>query len=126
MDIKRLDHFVITVQDIERSCRFYHQILGMQIITFDNGRKALRFADMKINLHQVEHEFEPKAAIATPGTADICFIVKTHISDVLTELRTKNIPIEQGPVPKNGALGPIESIYFRDPDKNLIELANYR
>lgn len=126
MKIKSLDHLVLTVKDIERTCQFYADILGMEVITFDDHRKALRFGQQKINLHQKGHEYEPKALYPTPGSADLCLITETPLTEVISQLHEQNVPIEQGPLDKHGALGPIESIYLRDPDMNLIELSNYK
>ena len=125
MQILRFDHIVITVADIERSCRFYERVLGMQVVTFAGGRKALAFGEQKINLHQRGKEFEPKAHAPTPGSADLCFITATPVADVLVHLRACGVAVLEGPVARTGAVGPITSVYFRDPDHNLIEVANY-
>lgn len=125
MLVKKFDHKVLTVNSIEKSCKFYHNVLGMKIVTFNNGRKALKFGEQKINLHEKGHEYNPKAAYPTPGSADICLLTDGDIEDVLDELKNKNIQIEQGPIVKQGALGEMMSIYIRDPDKNLIEVSNY-
>ena len=125
MQILRLDHIVLTVADIELSCRFYEQVLGMRVVTFAGGRKALAFGEQKINLHQRGKEFEPKAHAPTPGSADLCFITATPVADVLVHLRACGVAVLEGPVARTGAVGPITSVYFRDPDHNLIEVANY-
>lgn len=125
MKIKNMDHLVLTVKDMAASIRFYHDILGMNVVKFNGGRVALQFADMKINLHEAGHEFEPKADKPTPGSGDLCFITTTPIKTVISELHAQHIPITQGPVARTGALGPILSVYVRDPDQNLIEIANY-
>ncbi|WEK70917.1 MAG: VOC family protein [Candidatus Chryseobacterium colombiense] len=125
MEIKNIDHLVLTVADIEKSIEFYTQILGFEVVTFGDNRKALTFGNQKINLHQKGKEFEPKADHPTPGSADLCFISKTDIDDVLEELQQKNIEITEGIVDRTGALGKIKSVYFRDPDLNLIEVSNY-
>ncbi|NJO04462.1 MAG: VOC family protein [Chloroflexaceae bacterium] len=122
--IHALDHLVLTVRDIEATCRFYERILGMQSITFDNGRRALVFGQQKINLHQQGSEFEPKAARPMPGSADLCFLTSVPVAEVVEELRMKHIHIIEGPVERTGATGPLLSVYFRDPDMNLIEVAN--
>ncbi|MBT2689832.1 VOC family protein [Bacillus sp. ISL-47] len=123
MKIERLDHLVLTVQSIENTCVFYKLVLGMEVITFGEGRKALRFGNQKINLHQKGNEFEPKAHNPLPGSADLCFITKTEISEVMNHLQCCNIAIEEGPVERTGALGPLMSVYIRDPDGNLIEIS---
>lgn len=125
MRITSIDHIVLTVADIEKTVQFYTDILGFELITFGDNRKALRFGNQKINLHQKGHEFEPKALHPTPGSADICFITETNVEDVLKELQAKDIQITEGIVERTGALGKIRSIYLRDPDSNLIELSNY-
>ncbi len=120
-----LDHLVLTVRDIEATCAFYRNVLGMEEVTFGAGRRALTFGSQKINLHQAGAEFEPKAARATPGSADICFITRTPLESVMEHLAAHGTPVELGPVPRIGALGDMRSIYLRDPDGNLIEIANY-
>jgi catechol 2,3-dioxygenase-like lactoylglutathione lyase family enzyme len=122
--IDHLDHLVLTVADIARACAFYGEALGMRIETFGGDRKALRFGDQKINLHQVGREFEPKALKPTPGSGDLCFMAKTPLAEVVAHLAAVGVPIELGPVDRDGAAGPIRSIYLRDPDNNLIEIAN--
>lgn len=123
--LKTLDHLVLTVADIDRTCAFYHDLLGCEIVTFGAGRKALKFGEQKFNLHQAGHEFEPKARTPRPGSADLCLITEDPINRVETELRQAGIEIEEGPVQRTGAVGPITSIYIRDPDGNLLELSTY-
>lgn len=125
MQIERLDHLVLTVADIEATCRFYERVLGMEPITFGDNRRALRFGLHKINLHAVGREAEPKAERPTPGSGDLCLITLTPIADVMRHLQACNVPILLGPVTRSGALGPITSVYFRDPDANLLEVSNY-
>ncbi len=125
MRIARLDHIVLTVADIDATVAFYRQAMGMEAITFAGGRTALRFGQQKINLHQAGHEFEPKARRPTPGSGDLCFITEAAIGDVVAHLESCGVPIEEGPVPRTGALGAITSVYFRDPDGNLIEVSVY-
>jgi len=125
MQIDRLDHLVLTVADIEATCEFYSQVLGMKVVTFGEGRKALTFGNQKINLHQQGNEFEPKAAQPTPGSADICLIASATLHEMVEHLRGLGIPIIDGPVNRTGATGSIISIYLRDPDSNLIEISNY-
>ncbi|MEI1692515.1 VOC family protein [Acinetobacter nosocomialis] len=124
MKISHLDHLVLTVTSIENTCNFYQTVLGFEVITFKGDRKALKFGNQKINLHQQGNEFEPKALQPTPGSADLCFISDTPISEVVAQLNQLNIQIEEGPVERTGAMHPILSVYIRDPDQNLIEISN--
>lgn len=123
MQIDHLDHLVLTVADIETTVDFYTRVLGMQAVTFGEGRKALVFGQQKINLHQAGREFEPKAERPTPGSADLCFIVATPLAEVVAHLQAQGVAIVEGPVQRTGATGPIRSVYVRDPDFNLIELS---
>jgi catechol 2,3-dioxygenase-like lactoylglutathione lyase family enzyme len=125
MKMKSLDHLVLTVENIEETCEFYSNVMGMEVQTFGGGRKALQFGSQKINLHQKGKEFEPKANKPTPGSADLCFITDTPIVKVIYELENHHIEILEGPVVRTGAVGKIHSVYFRDPDMNLIEVSNY-
>ena len=125
MNIDRIDHVVMTVRDIDATCAFYTRVLGMQVVTFAEGRKALAFGRQKINLHQAGREFEPKAAHPTPGSVDLCLITTGTLAQVASRLAECGVSILQGPVDKTGATGPIRSIYFRDPDDNLIEVSTY-
>lgn len=122
--IDRLDHLVLTVADIGLTIDFYTNALGMQAVTFED-RKALKFGQQKINLHQRGHEFDPKAAHPTPGSADLCFITKEPLERVVRHLAQKSIHVEEGPVERTGAVGKLLSVYLRDPDDNLIEISNY-
>jgi catechol 2,3-dioxygenase-like lactoylglutathione lyase family enzyme len=122
--IDHLDHLVLTVASIDATVAFYTSTLGMEVIAFGN-RKALRFGEQKINLHQVGREFEPKAVRPTPGSADLCFITKAPLEQVISHLNARNCTIELGPVARDGARGEMLSIYLRDPDLNLIEISNY-
>jgi catechol 2,3-dioxygenase-like lactoylglutathione lyase family enzyme len=124
MEIDRLDHLVLTVRDIEATIGFYTRVLGMEAITFGEDRKALRFGHQKINLHQIGHEVVPHAAAPMPGSADFCLLTSVPIEDVVAHVTGCDVSIELGPVARSGALGPILSIYLRDPDGNLIEIAN--
>ena len=124
--ISHLDHLVLTVKDIEATCQFYSEILGMEEITFQGNRKALLFGKQKINLHQYQQEFEPKAQIPTPGSADLCLIIQGTIEDAIAHLQKHHIPILELPSQRTGAMGEITSIYIRDPDLNLIELSVYQ
>jgi catechol 2,3-dioxygenase-like lactoylglutathione lyase family enzyme len=123
--VDRLDHLVLTVASVEATVEFYTRVLGMEAVTFGPGRTALTFGSSKINLHQAGKEFEPKALRPTPGSADLCLIVDDDIAEVLAELAAAGVPVEEGPVERTGASGPIVSCYLRDPDHNLIELSNY-
>lgn len=125
LQMDRLDHLVLTVRDIDATCDFYARALGMEIVTFGEKRQALKFGRQKINLHQAGRAFHPKAHNPGPGTADLCFVTRCPIADVVDHLTRQGIAIESGPVIRTGALGPIQSVYIRDPDKNLLEIANY-
>lgn len=124
MQISHLDHLVLTVSDIETTIDFYTRVLGMEAIRFGNGRHALGFGTQKINLHEYGNEFEPKAGRPTPGSADLCFITTTPLADVMARLAESGVEVIEGPVERTGATGPIISLYFRDPDRNLIEVAS--
>ncbi len=125
MKIKNIDHFVLTVASIEATCAFYKKTLGMKIEVFGEGRKALTFGRQKINLHEVDKEFEPKANRPTAGSGDFCLIAEGEIKNVISHLKACNIEIEDGPVTRTGAQGAITSVYFRDPDRNLVEVSTY-
>ena len=124
MKIKKLDHFVLTVRDIEKTISFYTKILGMEKEEFGQGRVSLKYGDQKINLHEYGNEFEPKADNPIPGSADLCFLTETPLKQAIEYLKKIRVEIISGPIERSGANGPILSIYFKDPDKNLIELAN--
>jgi catechol 2,3-dioxygenase-like lactoylglutathione lyase family enzyme len=123
MAVISLDHLVLTVSDVSATCTFYTSVLEMEEVTFGGGRKALRFGDQKINLHAVGHEIAPHAQVPTRGSADLCFLTNATAAEILDRLRTNGVMPELGPVARTGANGPIMSIYLRDPDGNLIELA---
>lgn len=125
MRIASIDHIVLTVADLQRTLDFYVRVLGMREIDFANGRKAVAFGLQKINLHVKGEEILPNAMNANVGTADICLIADTPLELVLEELEVAGITVEQGIVPRTGALGGISSIYVRDPDGNLIEISIY-
>lgn len=125
MEISHLDHLVLTVESMEATLSFYSEVLGMAVIEFGGGRKALKFGSQKINLHEKGKEIEPKAKVPTVGSADLCFITKTPLNEVIKILQRKHIQVEEGPLQRTGALGQIKSIYLRDPSGNLIELSNY-
>ncbi|WP_189048663.1 cupin domain-containing protein [Aliidongia dinghuensis] len=122
--INRVDHFVLTVADIEKTCAFYTAALGMRVVS-ENGRHALHFGRHKINLHQRGREFSPRALHPTPGSGDFCLIADGPLSEIEARLAAAGVPIELGPVERNGALGPMQSVYFRDPDQNLVEVSCY-
>lgn len=124
MKIDSLDHLVLTVADIDATCAFYERALGMTPVTFGAGRKALGFGQQKINLHQAGREFEPKAHRPTPGSADLCFLTSVPLPEVQAHLAACAVTVTEGPVQRTGAQGPILSVYFRDPDDNLIEVSN--
>jgi catechol 2,3-dioxygenase-like lactoylglutathione lyase family enzyme len=121
--IVSLDHLVLTVRDLDATMRFYVEGLGMRLETFGEGRKALHFGSQKINLHLAGREFEPKAAHPTPGSADLCFLTERPLAEVRAHLEALGHPIIEDPVTRAGAVGPLLSIYTRDPDGNLIEIA---
>lgn len=125
MHVDRFDHIVLTVADVAATCAFYERVLGLRVVTFAGGRKALSFGNQKINLHQAGREFEPKAAAPTPGSADLCLVSKAPLDQVIAHLHSCGVAILEGPVQRTGAMGPITSVYFRDPDNNLIEVCNY-
>jgi len=124
--IESLDHLVLTVADIEASVAFYCGVLGMERVIFAGGRTALSFGRQKINLHQQGREFEPKAQVPTSGSADLCFVTSWPLEHVQARLARASIAIEEGPVPRTGAMGPIISLYVRDPDGNLVEISRYQ
>jgi len=124
MRMDSLDHLVLTVSDIDATTAFYSKVLGMEAITSSAGRKALSFGEQKINLHQQGKEFEPKAQQPTPGSADLCFLTSVPLTDVVCHLAACEVAVIEGPVQRSGATGPILSVYFRDPDMNLIEVSN--
>ena len=123
--IDRIDHVVLTVFDLERTCEFYARVLGMKRESFAGGRTALCFGRQKFNLHVAGREFEPKALHPKPGAIDICLIASTPLAEVAAHLGECGVVISQGPVARTGATGPITSVYFRDPDGNLVEVSNY-
>lgn len=121
--IASLDHLVLTVRDLDATARFYVEGLGMRLESFGEGRQALHFGAQKINLHVAGKEFEPKSRHPTPGSADLCFLTERPLAEVVERLAAIGHPLIEGPVPRTGAQGPIISIYVRDPDGNLVEIA---
>lgn len=126
MQIQRLDHLVLTVADLDRTIAFYRDVLGMEALTFGGGRRALAFGPHRINLHLAGHEFEPKAVHPVPGSGDICLICADPVEDVLLALARHGVEVVEGPVAREGAAGALESVYVRDPDGNLVEIAGVR
>lgn len=125
--IDRIDHFVLTVRDLEASLHFYELVLGARIVPppLQGGATAVVFGRQKINLHVAGKEFEPKAAHPTPGSGDFCLITEAPLAEVTAHLDACGVRVEVGPVPRHGALGAMTSVYFRDPDGNLVEVAKY-
>lgn len=123
LGLERIDHLVLTVADVSATCAFY-QRLGMQVVRFGEGRTALAFGGAKINLHEAGRELEPRARSPVPGSADFCLIAAAPVAEIAARLVDAGVTVEAGPVPRTGATGPLLSIYVRDPDGNLVELAN--
>lgn len=126
MKIARLDHLVLTVADVAKTCDFYTTVLGMDVVQFGKGRIALRFGQQKINLHPADNIPGLVADKPTCGSGDLCFITDTPIAEVVSHLGECDVPIITGPGPRAGAIGTITSVYVRDPDQNLVEISNYR
>lgn len=124
MNITSIDHIVLTVKNINKTVQFYESVLGMVKESFGEGRIALKFGGQKINLHEQGNEFEPKAHKPTPGSEDLCFLTSAKLELVMKHVKSKGVKVIEGPVARTGATGPIISFYFRDPDQNLIEVAN--
>ena len=125
MKIKSIDHIVLTVRDIQATVDFYQATLGMAVETFGGDRIALKFGSQKINLHRHGKEVEPKAESPTPGSGDLCFVTETPLDTAMAHVQNLGVEIIEGPSQRTGAQCPILSFYFRDPDLNLIEIANY-
>jgi catechol 2,3-dioxygenase-like lactoylglutathione lyase family enzyme len=123
MTIAALDHWVLTAADVGATAAFYERVLGMKVVTFGAGRTALEFGRQKINLHQAGREFPPHAKTPQPGALDFCLLTEEPITKVIAHLQSCGVPVEEGPVQRTGATGPILSVYFRDPDGNLVEVA---
>lgn len=124
MRLDQIDHLVLTVRDLGDTIAFYTRVLGMEEVTFGDARKALTFGTQKINLHEAGREFEPKALHPKPGSADLCFLTAEPLPRVMKHLEACGVDVLEGPIERTGAQGPIESIYIRDPDGNLLEIAN--
>ena len=125
MKIDRLDHLVLTVKDVATACEFYKKVLGMEIVTFGAGRKAVSFGSQKINLQQQGKESTLAAAKPTPGSGDLCFVTSVSLTEVIDHLASCGVEVMAGPVERQGARGPMMSVYFRDPDRNLVEVSTY-
>lgn len=124
MKIDHLDHLVLTVRDVQKTVAFYQGVLGMKPIEFGDGRYALKFGNQKINLHTSSAPLEPHALRPTRGSGDLCFITSATPRQVMEHLEALGVAVEEGPVLRSGATGPITSVYFRDPDGNLLEVAS--
>ncbi len=123
--IDRIDHMVLTVADRDATCDFYSRVLGMEKVEFAGGRVALGFGKQKINLHPADAPYTPRAENPMTGAGDLCLITETPLADVIAHLQAEGVEIIEGPVAKTGAQGAITSVYFRDPDENLVEVSNY-
>jgi catechol 2,3-dioxygenase-like lactoylglutathione lyase family enzyme len=124
--IDHIDHIVLTTRDKDACIRFYTEVLGMKLERFSEKRLALHFGAQKINLHEWGKEFEPRAHVAVPGSLDLCFIAAVPLKTVVEKLNSMKVKILEGPVAKTGAMGPMQSVYVRDPDLNLVEISEYR
>ncbi|GAA4887848.1 VOC family protein [Saccharopolyspora cebuensis] len=125
ISIDRVDHLVLTVADVDRAMEFYEQVLGMTPVIFPDDRRAVSFGQQTIKLHAASELVAPTATHPVPGSANLCFITGGALSDVQEHLRAHDVRIEEGPVSRTGSTGPITSLYFRDPDGNLIEIGRY-
>ena len=124
MEVSSIDHLVLTVRDVTETLEFYERVLGMRQVNFGEDRVALKFGNQKINLHALGQEFEPRAANASPGTADLCFITPVELPQAMSHVESCGVEIIEGPVSRTGANSQLLSFYFRDPSGNLIEVAN--
>jgi len=122
MIVDRLDHLVLTVKDLDATCAFYAEVLGLEVVSFGTHRRALACGSQRIHLHQAGQEIEPKAHQPTPGSADLCFLTAASLEDLMAHLHDCEVEIVLGPVRRTGAAGEIMSVYCRDPDLNLIEV----
>jgi len=123
--ISHIDHLVLTVRSLEDTCLFYQHVLGFQREDSPGKPTSLAFGSCKFNVHETAHTFDPKAHTPTPGSADFCLITSDSITTIISLLKTKGVTIEEGPVQREGAQGEMFSVYFRDPDQNLIEVSSY-
>jgi catechol 2,3-dioxygenase-like lactoylglutathione lyase family enzyme len=124
MNVDSLDHLVLTVRSISTTVDFYQRVLGMEARTFEDGRVALHFGAQKLNLHEAAHVIDPHVRHATPGSADLCFLTRVPLPAVMRHLTACGVRVIEGPGLRTGARGPLHSVYFYDPDENLIEIAN--
>jgi catechol 2,3-dioxygenase-like lactoylglutathione lyase family enzyme len=123
--IERIDHFVLTVRSLEATLSFYERVLGFRREARPDAPASLKFGRQKINVHERERTFEPKAARPTPGAGDFCLITLRSMDEVVAHLKDCGVTLVLGPVARIGAEGPMTSVYFRDPDANLVEIARY-
>jgi catechol 2,3-dioxygenase-like lactoylglutathione lyase family enzyme len=123
--IAGIDHFVLTVRSVEDTCAFYQRVLGFRRLDEPNRPTALLFGTQKVNVHEVGRTFEPKAKAPTPGSADFCLVAGCPLSEIVASLAANGVAVEVGPVERIGARGPMMSVYFRDPDGNLVEVSEY-
>ena len=125
MMIAGIDHFVLTVRSVETTCDFYRRVLGMRCLDEPNRPTALLFGSQKINLHEVDHTFEPKAKAPMPGSGDFCLVAAVPLTEIRASLEAHGVAVEVGPIERTGARGRMMSVYFRDPDDNLVEVSEY-
>ncbi|AZO55563.1 VOC family protein [Mesorhizobium sp. M8A.F.Ca.ET.057.01.1.1] len=123
--IAGIDHFVLTVASLDATCAFYQRVLGFDRVDTPGRPTALVFGSQKINVHEISRTFEPKAKSPTPGSGDFCLITKRPLDEFLAVLEANQVMVELGPVERIGAQGPMMSVYFRDPDGNLVEVSQY-
>ncbi|WP_206437524.1 MULTISPECIES: VOC family protein [unclassified Mesorhizobium] len=123
--IAGIDHFVLTVRSVDDTCAFYQRVLGFRRLDTPNLPTALLFGTQKINVHEVGRTFEPKAKAPTPGSADFCLVAARPLAEICASLEANGVAVEVGPVERIGARGPMMSVYFRDPDGNLVEVSDY-
>lgn len=120
-----IDHFVLTVRSVDATCDFYRRVLGMRRLDEPNRPTALLFGSQKINLHEVGRTFEPKAKAPTSGSGDFCLFAASPLAEICASLVSNGVSIELGPIERTGARGRMMSVYFRDPDGNLVEVSEY-
>ncbi|WP_263409214.1 VOC family protein [Terriglobus tenax] len=123
--ISHIDHLVLTVASLEKTCSFYERVLNFERKDTPGRPTSLSFGACKLSVHEVSHMFEPKAQAPTPGSGDFCLITTEQIEDVIKHLQSEGVTVEQGPVKRSGAQGEMMSVYFRDPDQNLVEVSRY-